>query len=313
METKTLHVVSSSAAKVTLEMGKVKDDIVFLPINLSCAYIPKDFSDKELCFALASQNKIGIFDQFKDFITKDYSVYDRVIVWHGWAASDLLLLYLMSTLIEDNLYQITITDYPVFKKRHESAPFVGMGWVCPMDVIEMMSYIKPISRSDLKKYKELWNHWKETKTPYRFSDIHTGIIKEYPSDFMDSTIIDIVRQETQISRVVGLVMGKFLELPIPDYMILKRLMDLWYMGKCRLEIKNVDEKKTISHIENWVKIAREEIEVMRLDFESTLQRELENWTLDEEVAFSILDNLRDLDSTIDNLSDYVSKAKTLIN
>ena len=114
METKTLHVVSSSSAKVTLEMGKVKDDIVFLPINLSCAYIPKDFSDKELCFALASQNKIGIFDQFKDFITKDYSVYDRVIVWHGWAASDLLLLYLMSTLIEDNLYQITITDYPVF-------------------------------------------------------------------------------------------------------------------------------------------------------------------------------------------------------
>ena len=108
-------------------------------------------------------------------------------------------------------------------------------------------------------------------------------------------------------------MRKFLELTIPDYMILKRLMDLWYMGKCRLEIKNVDEKKTISHIENWVKIAREEIEVMRLDFESTLQRELEDWTLDEEVAFNILDNLRDLDSTIDNLSDYVSKAKTLIN
>lgn len=163
------------------------------------------------------------------------------------------------------------------------------------------------------KNREQWNRWKETKTPYRFSDIHTGIIKEYPSDFMDSTIIDIVRQETQISRVVGLVMRKFLELPIPDYMILKRLMDLWYMGKCRLEIKNVDEKKTISHIENWVKIAREEIEVMRLDFESTLQRELEDWTLDEEVAFNILDNLRDLDSTIDNLSDYVSKAKTLIN
>ena len=45
MKTKTLHVVSSSSAKVTLEMGKVKDDIVFLPITLSCAYIPKDFSD----------------------------------------------------------------------------------------------------------------------------------------------------------------------------------------------------------------------------------------------------------------------------
>ena len=220
MKTKTLHVVHGSSAKVTLEMGKVKDDIVFLPINLSCCYIPQDFSDKELCFALASQNQFGMFDQFKDFITKDYSVYDRVIVWHGWAASDLLLLYLMSTLIEDNLYQITITDYPDFKKRHESAPFVGMGWVCPMDVSEMMSYMKPITKSDLQKYKEQWNRWKETKTPYRFSDIHTGVIEEYPADFMDSTIIDIVRKETQISRVVGLVMRKFLDMPIPDYMIL---------------------------------------------------------------------------------------------
>ena len=312
MESKTLHVVSSSSAKVTLEMGKVKDDIVFLPINLSCAYIPKDFSDKELCFALTSQNQLNMFDQLKEFLTMDYSVYDRIIVWHGWAASDLLLLYLMSTLIEDNLYQITITDYPVFKERHESAPFVGMGWVCPMDVIEMMSYIKPISKSDLKKYKELWNRWKETKTPYRFSDIHTGIIEEYPADFMDSIINDIVNQETQISRVVGLVMGKFLELPIPDYMILNRLMDLWHMGKCRLKIKNVDEKKTISHIEKWVKIAREEIEVMRLDFDSTLHRELENSSLDEEVAFNILDNLSALDSTIDSLTDNVSKAKTLL-
>lgn len=312
MKTKTLHVVHGSSAKVTLEMGKVKDDIVFLPINLSCCYIPQDFSDKELCFALASQNQFGMFDQFKDFITKDYSVYDRVIVWHGWAASDLLLLYLMSTLIEDNLYQITITDYPDFKKRHESAPFVGMGWVCPMDVSEMMSYMKPITKSDLQKYKEQWNRWKETKTPYRFSDIHTGVIEEYPADFMDSTIIDIVRKETQISRVVGLVMRKFLDMPIPDYMILNRLMDLWDMGKCRLEIKNVDEKKTITHIENWVKTAGEEIEVMRRDFVSTLQRELENWSLDEEVAFNILDDLSTLDSTIDSLTDNVSKAKTLL-
>lgn len=312
MKTKTLHVVHGSSAKVTLEMGKIKDDIVFLPINLSCCYIPQDFSDKELCFALASQNQFGMFDQFKDFITKDYSVYDRVIVWHGWAASDLLLLYLMSTLIEDNLYQITITDYPDFKKRHESAPFVGMGWVCPMDVSEMMSYMKPITKSDLQKYKEQWNRWKETKTPYRFSDIHTGVIEEYPADFMDSTIIDIVRKETQISRVVGLVMRKFLDMPIPDYMILNRLMDLWDMGKCRLEIKNVNEKKTITHIENWVKTAGEEIEVMRRDFVSTLQRELENWSLDEEVAFNILDDLSTLDSTIDSLTDNVSKAKTLL-
>lgn len=312
MKTNTLHVVHGSSAKVTLEMGKVKDDIVFLPINLSCCHIPQDFSDKELCFALASQNQFGMFDQFKDFITKDYSVYDRVIVWHGWAASDLLLLYLMSTLIEDNLYQITITDYPDFKKRHESAPFVGMGWVCPMDVSEMMSYMRPITKTDLQKYKEQWNRWKETKTPYRFSDIHTGVIEEYPADFMDSTIIDIVRKETQISRVVGLVMRKFLDMPIPDYMILNRLMDLWDMGKCRLEIKNVDEKKTITHIENWVKTAGEEIEVMRRDFVSTLQRELENWSLDEEVAFNILDDLSTLDSTIDSLTDNVSKAKTLL-
>lgn len=314
MKTKTLHVVHGSSTKVILKMGKVKDDIVFIPINLSCGYIPKDFSDKELCFALASQNKIDMFDQFKDFITKDYSVYDRVIVWHGWAASDLLLLYLMSTLIEDNLCRITITDYPDFKKRHESAPFVGMGWVCPMDVSEMMSYMRPITKSDLQKYKEQWNRWKETKTPYRFSNIHTGVIEEYPADFMDSTIIDLVQRETQISRVVGLVMGEFLNLPLQTSWICDRIFELCNQGKLGLEVKDKEEEnaKTIIRLENWIKEIQKEVEVNTMEFELTFKTQIENDSPEKDDLRYVLEELHSLDSTLDNLSDNVSKAKTLL-
>lgn len=167
METKTLHVVSSSSAKVTLEMGKVKDDIVFLPINLSCAYIPKDFSDKELCFALASHSRINDFDQLKDFIAKDFSAYERIIVWHGWSASNQLLLYLMSVLVENNLYHITITDCPEFRAKHSSAPFISMGHVCANDIIEynMLSCVKAVTSTERNKFVAEWNRWKESKTP----------------------------------------------------------------------------------------------------------------------------------------------------
>ena len=72
------------------------------------AELAKDFSDKELCFALASHNKMNEFDHLKSFITTDFSSFDKIIVWHGWSASELLLLYLMSVLIKENLFQLTI-------------------------------------------------------------------------------------------------------------------------------------------------------------------------------------------------------------
>ena len=117
MKENTLHVVSglSSKGRVAQSLGRlgIKETVTYLPTDFSFGYIPKDFSDKELCFSLASRNQIDLFYNLKEFITTDYSRYQKVIVWHGWSANDLLLLYLMSVLTEENLYPIDISDqYP---------------------------------------------------------------------------------------------------------------------------------------------------------------------------------------------------------
>ena len=128
MKEKILHVVSSACYRVILKqafygMG-IEDEIIYLPVDFSCNYIPKDFSDTELMLSAMSidglelQEKIVIFNQLKEFITKDYTHYEKVIVWHGGSATDLLLLYLMSILTDDNLYHIDITTCEDFMKEH---------------------------------------------------------------------------------------------------------------------------------------------------------------------------------------------------
>ena len=239
MNGKTLHAVSGLSAKATIRLGLssigIKDDVVHFPLDLSTGYIPKDFSDKELCFALASYNRfdycINEFDDLKNFVTTDYSAYDKIIVWHGWSAYDLLFLYFMSTLVDGKLYQIDIRDCHTFMERElsEDKPrqYPDMGSVSPDDVTQMVSLAKPISDAEKQYYKEQWLRWSHSLAPYRLSNIHTGIIKEYPADFMDAAIIEEAKNSPSLFRVVSKVMNRYDDfLYLNDAMVYRRIMEL---------------------------------------------------------------------------------------
>lgn len=227
MKKKTLHVVSSLCIKGTLKMGlcklEQKPEIAYLPIDLSFGYIPKDFSDKELCFALASHGHMEVFDQLKKFVTTDYSQYEKVIVWHGLSASELLLLYLMSVLVEGELYHVDIRDY---KGKDPSRLYSDMGYVCPGDISDMISLAKQLNFNAKEYCREQWYKWASSTTPYRFSNIHTGVIEEYPEDFMDDSIKEYVQKKSSFNRVVGKIMMKYHDLFIPDSIIVRRLYQL---------------------------------------------------------------------------------------
>ena len=234
MKKKTLHVVSSLCTKGTLKMGlcklEQKPEIAYLPLDLSIGYIPKDFSDKELCFALASHGHMEVFDQLKEFVTTDYSQYEKVVVWHGLSASELLLLYLMSVLVEGELYHVDIRDCKGFMEKHlskdSSRLYPDMGSVCPGDISDMISLAKQLNANAKSYCKEQWYKWANSPTPYRFSNIHTGVIEEYPEDFMDDSIKEYVQKKSSFNRVVGKIMMKYDDLFIPDSIIVKRLYHL---------------------------------------------------------------------------------------
>lgn len=240
MEKKTLHIVSSLSIKAVVRVGLDKLDIYpeisYLPINFSFGYIPKDFSDKELCFALASHNQMEAFDQLKDFVTTVYSQYEKVIVWHGGSANDLLLLYLMSILTDDNLYHIDITSCAEFMKKQNSWPYVDMGCVCPDDIktFSMLSLAKKVMGAEKTEYINQWNHWKASTKPYRFSSAETGIIEEYPADFMDDTIIKYAKEGRVLGALMAKVFQEYYNLFISTSIILKRIRELYREHKLDL-------------------------------------------------------------------------------
>ena len=252
MEKKTLHVVSSLSVSGTLRMGlremNIKPEITYLPIDLSYGYIPKDFSDKELCFALASHGQIEIFDELKKFVTTDYSQYAKVIVWHGWSAYDQLLLFLMSVLVKGTLYHVDLRDCKGFMEKYlskyPSKAYPDFGYVSAYDIYtyDIISLAKPLNDDDKEYYSRQWFKWAYSKAPYRFSDIHTGVIEEYPENFMDDSIKEYAQKYSSFIMVILNVFRKYDDLFISDNIVMRRIYQLRDYGIIKLFVSLNEEK-----------------------------------------------------------------------
>lgn len=254
MKEKTIHVVSALTYRGTLKqafskMG-VTDEIIYLPVAFSFFYIPKDFSDKELCFsalstALSNCNSYFdsqcLYEELKKFIEKDFTQYDKVIVWHGWEADDLLLLYLMSVLVENNLYHVDIRECKEFVKKQSPdlrLSYFGLGWVSPNDITSynLYSYAKPLSEEKKEYYKKEWHKWAHSSSPYRISSLKDGIIREYPVDFMDEVILDCAKKESQIRVIVAQVMLRFSDIKLYAIYISRRIWELYWEHKLKINV-----------------------------------------------------------------------------
>lgn len=242
MDEKVLHVVYGPSIKGMVKRGLeemgISADIVYPNYDFSYGYIPKDFSDKELCFALASQYNIGLFDKLKMFVQRDYSIYDKVIVWHGWSSADLFLLYLMSVIVDESLYHVDIRDCEGFMKKHLSENpsdiYPSMGSVCENDIsnFNMVSLAKLINGDEKIVYKKEWYRWAKSNSTYRFSDLKDGLIKEYPEDFMDAFILETAKRKSRLFDLAMLVIGENRHLSFATVtMVELRIFQLCYEGK----------------------------------------------------------------------------------
>ena len=241
MKEKTIHVVNGSSicsnVKRGLEYLGSEDEIICQPHDFSIGYIPKDFSDKEFCIALRrymfldDSKFITYFEEWKQFFSKDFSVYDKVVVWHGGAAFELLLLYLMSVLTEGNLYHIDIKDCKRFVEKYQ-IPYPSMSMVSSYDIarFNMVSLKKKVSEEEQLYYIEQWYRWVYSKYPFRFSDYNTGLIKGYDEAFMDTDIFETCLSKTRLIHVITTVYLRFYsKLDISNWdFIVKRILKLWH-------------------------------------------------------------------------------------
>lgn len=178
MNKKIIHIVSSDAAKErVLRLIKSSDnaEIEVCPTLLSYGILPEDYTKRELAATAASFKNIGWTDDLYKFVHRDYSVYDKVIVWHGRDAGELLLLYLMADLTRDNLYEIDVADCEELLQKficsyryHFPVIFVAALNIEDMECQNLVGkYLKKVGEEQQNQYQSNWEYWRNTTSLIR--------------------------------------------------------------------------------------------------------------------------------------------------
>lgn len=175
MNKKILHIVDSNAAKervFQLINSSENEQIEVCPTYLSYGILPKNYTKKQLAATAASLQKYNWTDDLYKFVHRDYSVYDKVIVWHGRHAGELLLLYWMADLTKNNLYEIDVADckevFEEFKRTslyHFPVIFVGALEIEEMERHDWLGkYLKKVGEEQHSQYKSNWEYWRNKRS-----------------------------------------------------------------------------------------------------------------------------------------------------
>lgn len=205
MAAKNLHIVYSDYVEkrvFRIVDYNRRDEIEVCPVVFSIGILPKTYEKKEL-EDTAEFLRIYSYYSLYEFVHKDYSAYDKVIVWHGRTASELLLLYMMADLAQDNLYEIDLADneelFSYFKK-HSSYHYP----VITTDFLEaehmdkydwLNAYLKKVSAKQHEKYRNGWEHWRNTPSLIRVCKKNDFKIESVDAKYIEGLSNKIMKQE----------------------------------------------------------------------------------------------------------------------
>lgn len=203
MNKKILHVVSSDTVKervFQLINSSKNEEIVVCPTYLSYGILPKNYTKKQLAATAASLQKYNWTDDLYKFVHRDYSVYDKVIVWHGRHAGELLLLYWMADLTKNNLYEIDVADCgEIFHKFIRTSlyrfPVIS---VKELDLEEMErhnwlgKYLKKVSKERHNQYKLNWKFWRNTPSLLRVCRDNNWVIDSIDEELIVKKMHEII-------------------------------------------------------------------------------------------------------------------------
>jgi len=206
MNKKILHIVDSDAAKervFQLINSSENEEIEVCPTYLSYGILPKNYTKKQLAATAASLQKYDWTDNLYKFVHRDYSVYDKVIVWHGRNAGEILLLYWMADLTKDNLYEIDVADCEeLFQEFIRTSlyqfPVIS---VAALDLEEMErhnwlgEYLKKVSKEQHDQYKSNWKFWRNTPSLLRVCRDNNWVIDSVDEELIENKANDIMNSD----------------------------------------------------------------------------------------------------------------------
>lgn len=203
MNKKILHIVDSDTAKervFQLINSSENEQIEVCPTYLSYGILPKNYTKKQLAATAASLQKYNWTDDLYKFVHRDYSVYDKVIVWHGRHAGELLLLYWMADLTKNNLYEIDVADCEeIFHKFIRTSlyrfPVIS---VKELNLEEMechnwlSKYLKKVSKERHNQYKSNWSYWRKTPSLLRVCRDNNWVIDSVDEELIVKMMHEII-------------------------------------------------------------------------------------------------------------------------
>ena len=244
MSSKNLHVAPCLTASGVIKMAmpdRGSEEVIYLPVDLSCSPLPKDYSDRELFKTVLWHNRMESYDRLTEFINFDFSKYDKIIVWHGDVSWELLFLYLMCDITDhEKLYEIDLTQSKELVEtvsiRHQKHnPVLKRNWNIYMGEIslEETSHLfrseKKIENNKCFYYKELWYKWRNIKKNYILNS-PSGELKGYSDNFMDKAIFRALKKESNMRKVVNDVFNKQNCYALSYHTIKRRIRELIDMG-----------------------------------------------------------------------------------
>lgn len=206
MNKKILHIVDSDAAKervFQLINSSENEQIEVCPTYLSYGILPKNYTKKQLAATAASLQKYNWTDDLYKFVHRDYSVYDKVIVWHGRHAGELLLLYWIADLTKDNLYEIDVADckevFEEFKRTslyHFPVIFVGALEIEEMERHDWLGkYLKKVGEEQHSQYKSNWEYWRNKRSFLRVCRDNNWVIDSVDEELIVKMMHDIMNSD----------------------------------------------------------------------------------------------------------------------
>ena len=206
MNKKILHIVDSDAAKervFQLINSSENEQIEVCPTYLSYGILPKNYTKKQLAATAASLQKYNWTDDLYKFVHRDYSVYDKVIVWHGRHAGELLLLYWMADLTKNNLYEIDVADckevFEEFKRTslyHFPVIFVGALEIEEMERHDWLGkYLKKVGEEQHSQYKSNWEYWRNKRSFLRVCRDNNWVIDSVDEELIVKMMHDIMNSD----------------------------------------------------------------------------------------------------------------------
>jgi len=235
---KTLHIVSGMNAAGTMKLCfqtyELNDDILSFETGLTYGPIFRDFSDEEL------KKRSKYIDEFysepffypdtykglHNFIKYDFSIYDKIVVWHGKNVDEMILLYMVSALINVDIYEADITElYDLFSRLKSGGFPLALGHCSPDNMRIMYDKIKPIPCELKQQYALEWDKWSKSDSELRILGDNNTIL-EVGEDYFDEFILSKCSDEyTSAARVIGHCFAYSGQL-IGDTFLFKRVIHL---------------------------------------------------------------------------------------